>query len=247
MDNEESSISVGVNAPVGLSETRGDGGFISSAQERQDINTELKITPRINPDGDSVRLNIEQKIDSISPTTAGSDQLKNSVTITKRKIITNIILKDRETAVLGGLMHNEEVENSYKIPLLGDLPLLGWLFKAQDLKKTKKNLIVFITPQIIKSTDDTRSIMRDHIDERIEFMKQFMNYPERNEQEMYKMLGQSAPLRSSSTAIRPPQKPNSQDSAPYFSLPQEEEDFQIDQKPFNEAWLPETDTLSLGE
>ena len=248
VDNEESSISVGVNAPVGTSKTLGGTGeLISTAQERQDINTELKITPRINPDGNSVRLSIEQKIDSISPTTAGSKELKDSVTITKRKIVTNIILKDRETAVLGGLMHDEEVESNYKIPLLGDIPLLGWLFKAQDLKKTKKNLIVFITPQIIKSTDDTRSIMRDHIDERIEFMKQFMNYPERNEREMYKILGQSAPSYSSSTAIRPPQTSHS--PAPYFPILQEEEDddFLMEEEPFIEATLPEIEAPSLGE
>ncbi len=205
VDNEESLISVGVNAPVGTTETLSDLGR-SKAQERQDINTELKITPRINPDGNSVRLKIEQKIDSINPTTVGSDELKNSVTITKRKIITNIILNDQETAVLGGLMHDEEVEENYKIPLLGDIPIIGWLFRAQDLKKVKKNLIIFITPQIIKSIDNTRDIVKDHIDERIDFMQRFMNNPERNEQEMYKMLGQSAPSYSSSTAIHPKQE-----------------------------------------
>ena len=203
VDNEESSISVGVNAPVGTTETISDG-IARSGQERKDINTELKITPRINPDGNSVRLSIEQKIDSISPSTVGASSLnENSVTITKRKIATNIILKDQETAILGGLMHDEETEENYKIPVLGDIPLLGWLFRAQDLKKVKKNLIIFITPQIIKSTADTQNIIKDHIDERIDFMKKFMNHPDRNTEEMYRILGKSAPERSSSTAELP--------------------------------------------
>ena len=207
VDNEESSISVGVNAPVGQTQAITDAGRISTGQERQDINTELKITPRINPDGDSVRLSIEQKIDSISPSTVGASSLsENTVTVTKRKIATNIILRDQETAVLGGLMHDEEVEENYKIPVLGDIPILGWLFRAQDLKKVKKNLIIFITPQIIKSTADTQSIVKDHIDERIDFMKKFMNHPDRNVEEMHQMLSNTAPTRSSSTAILPSKK-----------------------------------------
>ena len=221
VDNEESSISVGVNAPVGTTETLGDLGRSSTrSQERQDINTELKITPRINPDGNSVRLSIEQKIDSINPTTAGSDKLKEAVTITKRKIVTNIILKNQETAVLGGLMHDEEIEENHRVPLLGDIPIMGWLFRGQGLKKVKKNLIVFITPQIIKSSEDTKSIVKDHIDKRIELMKKFMNFPERNEQEMYKALGQSAPNYSSYKAVGPSKKTQTQEdlSSPYFPV-----------------------------
>ena len=181
IDNEPSSISVGVNAPVGektlpTTTTAAGAANYLTTQERKDIATTLKITPYINPDGKSVRLKIEQKIDSIDPTVRGPKNLQNSsIAITKREIKTNIILDDNETAVLGGLMKDEETEITNKLPILGDIPILGWLFKTKDIKKEKKNLLVFITPQIIKNSADHQRIFKDKVDERIDFLKKYMD------------------------------------------------------------------------
>ncbi|MDE0151204.1 MAG: type II secretion system secretin GspD [Bdellovibrionales bacterium] len=209
IDNEPSSISVGVNAAVGVTQTQQTAGpnnfYYQPNHIRQDIFTTLKITPYINPDGKSVRMQIEQKIDSLSPTTDGPALLTDSTrTITKREIKTNIILDDQETAVLGGLMHDEELDTVNKIPILGDIPILGWLFSAREKKKKKKNLIVFITPKIIKTAQDKADILRDQVDQRVEFIKTFMNNRDNNEAEVQKILSQTPPKRTEETAVAPP-------------------------------------------
>ena len=198
IDNEPSSISVGVNAAVGVTQTpqpTGSNNFYpQSSQIRQDVFTTLKITPYINPDGKSVRLQIEQKIDSLSLTNDGPQSLVDtSRTVTKREIKTNIILDDQETAVLGGLMHDEELDTVNKIPILGDIPILGWLFSSRKREKKKKNLIVFITPKIIKTAQDKADVLRDQVDQRVEFIKTFMNNRDNNEAQVQKILSQTPP------------------------------------------------------
>lgn len=198
IDNEPSSISVGVNAAVGITHTQQSSGpnnvYYQPNHIRQDVFTTLKITPYINPDGKSVRMQIEQKIDSLSLTNEGPKNLSDSSrTVTKREIKTNIILEDQETAVLGGLMHDEEMDTVKKIPLLGDIPILGWLFSSKSREKRKKNLIVFITPKIIKTTRDKADIVKDQVDQRMEFIKTFMNNKDNNAGQIQKILSQSPP------------------------------------------------------
>ena len=198
IDNEPSSISVGVNAAVGVTHTQQAAGLNNVIYQpnhvRQDVFTTLKITPYINPDGKSVRMQIEQKIDSLSLTNEGPKTLTDSSrTVTKREIKTNIILDDQETAVLGGLMHDEEMDTVQKIPILGDIPILGWLFSAKTREKRKKNLIVFITPKIIKTARDKADILRDQVDQRVEFIKTFMNNKDNNQAEIHKILSQLPP------------------------------------------------------
>ncbi len=198
IDNEPSSISVGVNAAVGITQAPQSAGpnnvYYQPNQIRQDVFTTLKITPYINPDGKSVRMQIEQKIDSLSLTNDGPKNLADtSRTVTKREIKTNIILNDQETAVLGGLMHDEEMDTVNKIPILGDIPILGWLFSSKKRDKKKKNLIVFITPKIIKTAQDKTDILRDQVDQRVEFIKTFMNNKDPNQAEVQKILSQTPP------------------------------------------------------
>ena len=200
IDNEPSSISVGVNAAVGITHTQQSSGpnntYYQPNHIRQDVFTTLKITPYINPDGKSVRMQIEQKIDSLSLTNEGPKNLSDSSrTVTKREIKTNIILDDQETAVLGGLMHDEEMDTVKKIPLLGDIPILGWLFSSKSREKRKKNLIVFITPKIIKTARDKADIIKDQVDQRLEFIKTFMNNKDSNAGQIQKILSQSSPSK----------------------------------------------------
>ena len=182
IDNEESSISVGVNAPVSQATSyQGPQGNIPvSSVQREDINTTLKITPYINPDGNSVRLIVEQKIDSITPTQVGAT-IAGAVSITKREIKTNVILNDEETAVIGGLVTDNKTEEVQKIPILGDIPIIGWLFKGQSVEKIKSNLVVFITPKIIRTNQDYKNILQDKIDERMNFIKKHMGSNKINE------------------------------------------------------------------
>lgn len=173
IDNETSSITVGVNTPV--SKTTSFGGVNNSVAQtsvdRQDVETKLEITPYINPDGRSVRLKILQKIDSINATV--STPFADAVSVTKREIKTNVILNDGGTAILGGLISNQEEKTVSKIPFFGDLPIVGWLFRSSNTTKERKNLIVFITPRIIKTPLDHEPLVKDMIDKRIDFIKKF--------------------------------------------------------------------------
>ncbi|NCN41035.1 type II secretion system protein GspD, partial [bacterium] len=94
---------------------------------------------------------------------------------TTRKIKTSIVVDSGDTAVLGGLMKDEDSETIRKIPILGDIPILGWLFKSKTKEKKKSNLVVFITPKILRNAEDNAQIVDSKINERIDFVQKFMN------------------------------------------------------------------------
>jgi general secretion pathway protein D len=92
--------------------------------------------------------------------------------LSTRKIKTNIIVQNGDTAVLGGLIKDEELETVKKVPLLGDLPLLGWLFKAKKSDKKKVNMLVFLTPKIIRNAADQQNLLHSKAKERLGFIKE---------------------------------------------------------------------------
>ena len=98
---------------------------------------------------------------------------KTNIAVKKRKIKTFITLKDKETAVLGGLVKETNTKTDSKIPILGDLPLIGWLFKNSETDSTKSNLIVFITPHIVHSAEDHKHILSSKLKERMNFIRRF--------------------------------------------------------------------------
>jgi len=97
------------------------------------------------------------------------------VVTNERAIKTSINIQSGETAILGGLMIDQESQSVAKVPLLGDIPILGWLFKRRTVDKTKRNLMVFITPTIIRSQDDSNRLLDKKISERIGFIQKYMN------------------------------------------------------------------------
>ena len=178
LDNVKAVIEVGEKAPVGLSNTATVGTGVINSVDREDVTLKLEITPRINPDSNTVQMDILQKFDDFSTKQSAAGELqKRGVHIIKRNIETKLVLHDGETAVLGGLMTDKEVKNENKVPFLGDIPVLGWLFKGSDVKKEKRNLIVFITPTIIRGEDQrsqTRQLLGKKLEERIHFIKKYM-------------------------------------------------------------------------
>ncbi|MBS1126694.1 MAG: ral secretion pathway protein [Nitrospirae bacterium] len=162
-DNKEAEILVGENVPfISQSQTATSGtsipGILNSI-ERQDVGIILKITPQIT-EGDHVKLDIYQEISSVKNQ---SDLLTINLgpTITKRSTKTSVVVKDNQTVVIGGLIQENEEENVTKMPFLGDLPLLGWLFKTSNVTKNKTNLIVFLNPHVIKEPERLAEITRD--------------------------------------------------------------------------------------
>ena len=151
LDNEEAEIVVAQNVPfiTGQFTNTGAGGGDTAVNpfqtiEREDVGITLRITPQIN-EGDSVKLDIETESSSLSSSAVASDIITN-----KRSISTSVLAKDQQTIVLGGLIEDTFSDSVQKVPLLGDIPLLGHLFKATSTTNDKQNLMVFIHPVILR-------------------------------------------------------------------------------------------------
>jgi general secretion pathway protein D len=144
MDNQEAFFLVGQEVPVITGSTTSSNNTNPFQQvERQEVGIKLKVTPQIN-EGDAVQLTIEQEVSSIGGATAVD------ITINKREIKTTVMADDGATVVLGGLIDEDVQESESKVPLLGDIPFLGHLFKSTSVTKQKRNLMVFIKATIVR-------------------------------------------------------------------------------------------------
>ncbi len=152
-DNKEAEIIVGENVPF-ISKRERDittTNTVLSSIERKDVGITLRITPQIT-EGDYVKMDIFQEISSVKPESE-TILINIGPTTTKRSTKTTVVVKDNQTVVIGGLMEEREEETVNKVPLLGDIPLLGWLFKNKTVEKRKTNLLVFLTPHIVRESE----------------------------------------------------------------------------------------------
>lgn len=152
LDNKEASFNVGQEVPVVSGNQSSTTGSVYSTVERKTIGTKLKVTPQIN-EGDSVLMDIEQEVSSVASSTSTDSSSSNAslgATFNTRTVKNAVLVKSGETVVLGGLLSNNTSESTYKVPLLGDIPLLGYLFRYNSTSKTKQNLMVFIHPTILR-------------------------------------------------------------------------------------------------
>ena len=172
LDNEDAEIEVGDKVPISQSSTTTTGGVQTSGVNFEDATIKLKITPFIRPESEAVRMKIEQVIKQASDANVKAETLKNSTTIiSNRTIKTNIVVRNGDTAVLGGLMKDDEKVKESKVPVLGDIPVLGWLFKARQVDKTKINLVAFITPKIIRNQTDAHDLLNKKASQRVDWIK----------------------------------------------------------------------------
>ncbi len=161
MDNQEAKIVVGQNIPLKTGQATSSGSSTSNpftTFERQDIGVTLKITPLVNS-GNSVTLDIVQEVQSLAESVGFADQVTN-----KRSITTKVLVRDNRTVVLGGLISNENSQRVDKVPILGDLPLVGALFRSTSNTTKKQNLMVFIHPVIVDSAALASDLSRDKYD-----------------------------------------------------------------------------------
>ncbi len=193
-DNTEAEISVGENVPLqtnigggglgnlaGLAAAAGGaganqgnlsgllsgfgGGFNA---QRTDVGTKIKITPHIN-DENQVRLEIQEEI---SETGAPTGAL-GVVSITKRLATTTVVVDDQQTVVIGGLMRETKEQGREKVPVLGDLPVLGFLFRNSTERMRKTNLLLILTPHVIRDQRDLRKVFQRKMQERQQFLDRF--------------------------------------------------------------------------
>jgi general secretion pathway protein D len=180
IDNEKTEFSVGNNIPYkaglsfggfGLPGANGAAGAptgsIGQNIQRQDLNLTLNVTPHISSN-DVVRLEIEQETKDI-----GSNDPDLGPTWTQRKLKTQAVVHDQQSVVIGGLIQERDIYSESKVPLLGDIPLLGYLFKFSTHERKKTNLLILLTPYIIKDQLDLQSIRERKLRERSEFVQSF--------------------------------------------------------------------------
>lgn len=145
LDNQEASFIVGDEVPVLTGSSSNSGGSDNTFQtiERKEVGIKLKVTPQIN-EGDSVQLQIEQEVSSIQ------GQTSVDVVFATRSVKTTVLAKSGETIVIGGLIDEATNETVDKVPLLGDIPYLGWLFRSTQSSTEKRNLMIFLRSTIIR-------------------------------------------------------------------------------------------------
>ena len=160
LDNEEAEVLVGSNVPfVTGSQVNASTTVNNPFQtiERQDIGITLRITPKINKNK-TLTLDIEQEVESVRVEAVAS---ASDIVTDKRSIQTQVLLNDREILVLGGLLEDVVTESHTKIPILGDIPLVGKLFRGTSRDVRKQNLMVFVQPTILDSDEATLDVTRD--------------------------------------------------------------------------------------
>lgn len=157
-DNQKAKIVVGENRPFPTGQAQGITGGTLVTIERKDVGVTLELTPQVLED-DLIRLEIKQEITAIAENVAqtigsGTASIPVGPTTTKRSMETTTVAQDQQTLVVGGLVRDNIALSERKVPLLGDIPWLGWFFKSQTRQTEKLNLLVFLTPHLVRDEAD---------------------------------------------------------------------------------------------
>jgi general secretion pathway protein D len=159
LDNEEAELIVGQNLPFVTGSFTGTGSTNPNNPfqtiERQDVGLTLKVTPQIN-EGDTVQMVIEQEVSSVIPGT-----IEQGIATRKRSIKTSVLVDDGGILILGGLIADEVSDTESKVPLLGDIPIIGFLFRTENTTKSKQNLMVFLRPTILRDHKDAAFVTNE--------------------------------------------------------------------------------------
>jgi general secretion pathway protein D len=202
-DNEEAEITVGQNVPFqagfspsslgsslgslagaagtstsslsSLSSLTGGLGSFFAPIQRQNVELKLKIKPQIN-EGDSIRMVIDEQTEEI----ASQDPVLGPTT-SKRSAKSTIVVKDQQTVVIGGLIQERNIESVNKVPILGDVPIIGHLFREESRHKIRTNLLLFLTPYIIREQSDFQRIFERKLLERQQFVEEFYGHEKQYE------------------------------------------------------------------
>ena len=147
-NNLEASVSVGENIPILKSSVEGSGSDRDYIQniERRDVGITLTLTPHVNPNNE-IQLDLNPCIETVVASTG--DAANYTPTISKREVKTTITVPDRKTVVISGLIREDTAKLQSKVPILGDIPLLGWLFRSSSDVHKRTNLLIFVTPRIV--------------------------------------------------------------------------------------------------
>ena len=157
MDNQPASIEITDSVPYVSGTTVTTGGISQTNVSRQDVGIKLEVTPQINPDG-FVRMEIRQEVSDISDSTIAIGQGLTAPIFNQRVAETVVTVQDNETVVLGGLIQSRDSSTEQKVPIMGDLPLLGPLFRFTSTTQRRSELLVIMTPRVVRTIEDYREL-----------------------------------------------------------------------------------------
>jgi general secretion pathway protein D len=200
LDNEEAVFEVGEEIPARESAT-GANGITQFSNKPQKVTLKLTLKPHINKASRFIKLKIKVDANDFSNRSLPDALAGSGLATTVRQADSTVIIRDKDTIAMGGLMRDSLTENVSKVPLLGDIPILGWLFKNKTKASAKKNLLIFLTPKILASYEDTAAAtLKDVINRRGAHLKD--------------ALGEDDPFRTTVKGLY--QKAKKQEEGPLF-------------------------------
>jgi general secretion pathway protein D len=167
MDNEEAEIVVGRNVPFITSTSQTTVSTVQQVQ-RENVGITLRFTPQIT-EGDYIQLELYQEISALIDSPVGQDPNRVGPTTSERKSTNTVLVRDGQTIIVGGLMEDRIRTNVSKVPWLGDIPGLGWLFRTESDLVEKQNLLIFLTPTIIREDQDVQRLFEEKKKRMIEY------------------------------------------------------------------------------
>lgn len=157
MDNQEAVIDISNDVPYVTGTSTTTGGQITTSVSREKVGIRLEVTPQINPDG-YVRMEIAQEVSDLTDSTVPVAPGVNAPIFFTRELSTVVTVRDNETVVLGGLITSRDSTNENKVPLLGDIPILGRLFTYTNNQATRRELLLVLTPRVVRTVEDYREL-----------------------------------------------------------------------------------------
>ncbi len=170
-DNQKAEIVVAQNVPFPGAQSQTVGGNVQTTIERKDVGIILRLTPQVL-ENDLVKLDLYQEISSVLDTVQSAGTVNLGPTTNKRSASTTVVVAHAQTVVIGGLIRDNVIVSKRKIPLLGDIPFLGWLFKVQSRRIEKTNLLIFLTPHIVRDKEDFEKIKGERTENAALFMEE---------------------------------------------------------------------------
>lgn len=189
-DNQETSFFDGQDVQVPTSSNTSSNGLVTQTFDYRSVGLQLRARPRITVKGD-VDLSVDVQLSSISPSTGPS----NSFIFDRRQTTTQLIVRNGQTVVISGLLRKEDTDIVRKVPLLGDIPLLDWIFKSRDKETRSTELLIFITPVVVNNTD-SMDPANEPYRRRLDYLKKELQAPE-------DLYGPVAPDASKDTKPQP--------------------------------------------
>ncbi|HLE12467.1 MAG: type II secretion system protein GspD [Bdellovibrionales bacterium RIFOXYD12_FULL_39_22] len=250
-DNMQAVFEVGDKMPV-MKKTAGTNGNDTTSVDYIQVGITLKITPHINKATRFIKLDIDQKIEDFSTVSVPAGVQDQAHATTARSAVTTVTVRDRDTVAMGGLMRDKLSETITKVPLLGDIPILGWLFKDKKMEKIKMNVLFFFTPKILSPYEENvAKNVKDVLNRRSAHLKTILGDDDPFGDEMKAMYDkagkqQAGPLFDQSAA-NPYSNQNVDDENKPLAEETEEEKAQEEAKKEDIEKIEPLDPLAPGE